>query len=79
MKLALQLLLVTMMACGLTACGNKGKLKTPSQAAAHEAKKAEKLAKQTKETPAQKKAAKAAEEAEEEATSPVTFEPARTE
>jgi len=34
------ILLVAMLACGLTACGNKGKLKSPSQIEAEQKKEA---------------------------------------
>jgi predicted small lipoprotein YifL len=47
-KVTARLFLIVVLSVTVTACGNKGKLKTPSQAAAHEAKKAEKKAKQNK-------------------------------
>ncbi len=49
MRIVLHLLLVGLLACGLAACGNKGKLKTPSQIEALEAKRARKQAEQIKE------------------------------
>ena len=55
MKMLMHVMLIAALACGLTACGNKGKLKTPTQAKMEEAKKAKKAAekkeKELKESP----------------------------
>ncbi len=45
MRSVLQALLAVTLLCGVTACGTKGKLKTPSQIEADEAKKARKAQK----------------------------------
>jgi predicted small lipoprotein YifL len=46
MRLLLHALVIAALSMSLTACGNKGKLKSPSQIEEHEAKKKEKAEKQ---------------------------------
>lgn len=60
MKLWLHVILVAAMACGMAACGNKGRLKSPTQIEAAEAKKA-----RQQEQEAAKKAKRKAKAAEE--------------
>jgi predicted small lipoprotein YifL len=61
-KVIMQLCLIGVMACGLSACGNKGKLKSPSQAAASEAKKERKKIKLDAESSEKEKAAESSTE-----------------
>ena len=49
LRILAQLCLVVVLACNVAACGNKGKLKSPTQIQVSEAKKAKKKARQAKE------------------------------
>jgi len=50
-RIWLQLLVIASVACGFVACGNKGKLKSPTQIEEAEAKKEKKKGKEAKEVP----------------------------
>lgn len=71
-RTVLQWVLAGMLVCGLSACGNKGKLKSPSQIQAAEEKKERKRIKLEKKEAAKKKPEQPAEPLELPAESPET-------
>lgn len=63
MRVLLQIFLVAALACGLTACGTKGKLKSPSQIAYEKEKEARREAKAAKKAAEEQPKKEPAEEA----------------